>query len=154
MSASTPGDFLDKVKSYMIDSATTEQPSAAEAEPDMSSSANQKSDSSHVTSSQPMKGGTQTQALKQTDSKQIPRNANTGVTGNQSGSSSSGSGTAGYQSAFKLVSRSNSQKKPSVFYVSQVSEDSLGVKKTSDKSDVSDTKVADVGEGPTDVQKS
>lgn len=129
-SASTPVDFINKLRSYIIDSTKNEQQTSAdnetETDPSQQTSANQKQDNSDLVLNQPIKLGVTSEAAKRTDSIQISPKSDCAPAGNSS--SLPASGKTGHQSAFKMVNRSNSQK--SVFYVSQVSEESLEATKS------------------------
>ncbi|XP_060585255.1 uncharacterized protein LOC132741163 isoform X13 [Ruditapes philippinarum] len=131
-SASTPVDFINKLRSYIIDSTKNEQQALAdheaEADPSQQSSTYQKQDSIDITLNQPTKLGV-TSESKQTDSLQTSPKSDCIPAGNSS--SLAPSGKTGHQSAFKTVNRSNSQK--SVFYVSQVSEESLEKKNSAEQ---------------------
>ena len=133
--ASTPIDFLNKVKNYIIDntkSETTETP----AESDQTVSlANQNPASLTQTASQPTRAIVTTQ--QSTESNVSVEAGNQAQSSKQTGSTalSSGSGTpttgTGHQSAFKVVNRSGSQKFS--FKVSQVSEESLNLGNSTEK---------------------
>lgn len=131
---------------YIIDNTKTENQSSVdnemESEPVQNATANQKQLNNSV-----QKSGAQSQA--QTDTQQIAPII--GAAGNVSGQSS---GKTGHQSAFKMVSRSSTQKKPSMFYVSQVPEDSLVVNKSPEHPDEIDTKAGKKGSDKTNAPKS
>ncbi|XP_053375190.1 inositol hexakisphosphate and diphosphoinositol-pentakisphosphate kinase 2-like isoform X6 [Mercenaria mercenaria] len=154
-SASTPVDFINKLRCYIIDSTKNEQQisvdNETESEPVQTASANQKQDCSDMNLNQPIKIGVPSETQKQTDS----QNSDSGAAGNPTvqPSSLASTGKTGHQSAFKMVSRSNSQKKSSVFYVSQVSEDSLDVNKSLEQTGDAEMKT-NQEKGPNSVEKS
>jgi hypothetical protein len=139
-SASTPVDFINKLRSYIIDSTKNEQQALAdheaESDPSQQSSTNQKQDSIDITLNQPTKLGV-TSESKQTDSLQTSPKSDCIPAGNST--SLAPSGKTGHQSAFKTVNRSNSQK--SVFYVSQVSEESLEKKNSTEQTSENEKKL-------------
>ncbi|XP_052218982.1 inositol hexakisphosphate and diphosphoinositol-pentakisphosphate kinase 2-like isoform X4 [Dreissena polymorpha] len=145
ITSSTPVDFFNKVKLYIMDNTKNDPMDNYLPEQDPSqSSSNQKPEFSHQTAAQPVKTCaqnssiplaeqtsqvTQSQPIKILNQNSLLQQSEmqTGSPGNAAIGSSSGA-APGPQSAFKVVSRANSQKS-SMFYVSQVSEDSLKVKK-------------------------
>lgn len=147
-SASTPVDFLNKVKLYIIDSAKSEStdhenqdseqnfymasqnPSHAFAQPARICSQTHP-DGVQQAGNQSGKVGNQSSVTKQTGSACVSPNTNQQAVdaGNQSivtkqaVSQTAASATGSHSSAFKVVSRPGSQKLS--FHVSQVSEESL-----------------------------
>lgn len=138
--ASTPVDFINKVKLYIIDSAKNQQTEQA-TEPEQNlASVNQNSSQS---SNQPIKTNVITQQPPVATSL-------SGEAGNQSQGKLTGSTPllpcseaiatgSGHQSAFKVVNRTGNQKLS--FKVSQVSEDSLRNTKPPEKTEQSDKSI-------------
>ncbi|XP_052802088.1 inositol hexakisphosphate and diphosphoinositol-pentakisphosphate kinase 2-like isoform X5 [Mya arenaria] len=137
-SASTPVDFMNKVKMF-IDTSKPEQTDNDNAYSEQSqSSANQKSDPSQLTSSQPIKAVARPQPLAESSQVTSGTSPNTGSQQSSQTDSprlsencASASSNTTHQSAFKVVTRSNSQRN-TMFYVSQVPEDSLKSSKGAD----------------------
>lgn len=113
-SASTPIDFLNKVKLFIIDSAKNDQ-----TDPDNTETEQLLSASQPEAGNQSGKPGSQSQQIKQTGSPSVLTSVGSPVSGHM------------HQSAFKVVSRSGSQK--SSFQVSQVSEESLRASQSPEK---------------------